>query len=90
MGHIVSSQGVEVDPEKVAAVSKMKSPRVWTSSWTTKTSITESASIGLSEWHGSLYVNRRHFFVWHWRNYFPKTTMRWKSYCIRKQNAQQK
>ena len=27
MGHLVSNKGVEVDPEKVAAVSKMKSPR---------------------------------------------------------------
>ena len=27
LGHIVSNQGVEVDPEKVATVSKMKSPR---------------------------------------------------------------
>ena len=27
LGHIVSNQGVEVDPEKVVAVSKMKSPQ---------------------------------------------------------------
>ena len=27
LGHIVSNQGLEVDPEKVAAVNKMKSPR---------------------------------------------------------------
>ena len=27
LGHIVSNQGVEMDPEKVAAVSKMKNPR---------------------------------------------------------------
>ena len=27
LGHIVSNKGVEVDPEKVAAVSKIKSPR---------------------------------------------------------------
>ena len=63
---------------------------MWINSWTTKTSVTESTNIGLSEWHGSLNVNHRRLSVWHWRNYFPKTTMRWKSFCIRKQNAQQK